>query len=342
MPKWLVVTWEWLQASDPGLSRLHMAGSGAVAMATALGIEQGFTLVLGAGPKDRLVAMLLGAIVAMLGSIALTAAGNAWARIRMAALFPIAIGVGMVAGIGVGGRTDLMLGVFVIVMFVAVLVRRFGPAFFFLGFMLWIGYFFASFLQARLIMLPFLIKAVAISSLWTLLLSLTILRPNPARTLRRTVNSFDARARGLLRVCAELLQTTGGPGTRTWKRLQRRLRGYERRLAETALMVEGWAAQTTALPAGRSAATLRRQLVDAQQALDALVTTTRHLAEEGGELRAETARIAEYLAYRNDAGAVRTARQLKEKLRRKDPVSRDDSNIHSAQRSAYRFALATL
>src|SRR5699024_2552079 len=92
----------------------------------------------------------------------------------------------------------------------------------------------------------------------------------------------------------------------------------------------------------RSAATLRRQLVDAQQALDALVTTTRHLAEEGGELRAETARIAEYLAYRNDAGAVRTARQLKEKLRRTDPVSRDDSNIHSAQRSAYRFALATL
>ncbi len=319
-----------------------MAGSGAIAMATALGVEEGFSLLLGMGPKNRLVAMLLGAIVAMLGSIAMTAATNAWAKFRMAALFPVAIGVGMVAGVSVGGRTDLMLGVFVVVMFIAVLIRRFGPEFFFLGFMLWIGYFFASFLQAKLAMLPFLILAVVLASLWTLLLSLTVLRPHPARTLRRTVSSFDARARGLLRVCAELLRTSDAHRARPRKRLQRRLRGYERRLAEAALMVEGWAAQTSALPPGRSAETLRRQLVDAQQALDAIATTSRDLAEEGDDLRVEAARIARDLAYRDDAGAVHAARQLKQRLRRESAHFRDNPDGHVAQRSAYRFALATL
>ncbi|MFJ8097837.1 hypothetical protein [Streptomyces griseofuscus] len=56
-----------------------------------------------------------------------------WTKVRTAVFFPPAIGIGMLAGVAVAGRTDLMLCGFVAVMFVAVFVRRFGMAFFFYG-----------------------------------------------------------------------------------------------------------------------------------------------------------------------------------------------------------------
>lgn len=342
MPEWLIATREWVQASDPGLSRLRMAASAAGAMATALAVELGFATVMHAGPAGSLIAMVLGAMVAMLGSMALTA-GGAWTKVITAAFFPVAIGAGMILGVAVGGRTDLMLAVFVAVMFVAVFVRRFGPAFFSYGFMFWLGYFFASLLHAKLAMLPFFMEAVALASAWALLLSLTVSRANPTRTLERTVRAFDARARGVIRACAELLEFPGrGQDPRTRRRLRRRIHGQERRLAEAALMVEGWAAEPAALPPGRSAAALRRQLIEAQQALDALVATTQSLADAGGECCAAAGRIARRLARRDDAGAERRARELK-KIGKPDRTERQESGADDdARRSAYRFADATI
>jgi uncharacterized membrane protein YccC len=319
-----------------------MAASAAGAMATALGVEFGFATVLRADAKSSLIAMLLGALVAMLGAMALISAGGAWAKVRTAAFFPIAIGLGMMLGVGVGGHTDLMLGIFVVVMFASVFVRRFGIAFFFYGFMGWLGYFFASFLNATLALMPFLIAAVALGSAWVLLLSLTILRANPARTLRRTVNAFDARARGLLRDCAELLRAGGGGGPRRQKRLRRRIHGRQRRLAEAALMVEGWSGEPAALPSDQSAATLRQELLEAQQALDALIETAQALAETGGGLCPAAAEIAERLAYRDDAGAARDAEELKKALGRRDHEFSDAGADGSAWRTAWRFAAAAI
>lgn len=343
MPEWLIATWEWVQASDPGLSRLRTAASAAGAMATALAVELGFATVMHAGPANSLIAMVLGAMVAMLGSMALMA-GGAWTKVITAAFFPVAIGAGMILGVAVGGRPDLMLAVFVAVMFVAVFVRRFGPAFFSYGFMFWLGYFFASLLNAKLAMMPFFMEAVALASAWVLLLSLTVSRANPTRTLERTVRAFDARARGVIRACAELLQFPGrGQDSRTRRRLRRRIHGQERRLAEAALMVEGWAAEPAALPPGRSAVALRRQLIEAQQALDALVTTTQALAEAGGECCAAAGRIARRLALRDDAGAERRARELKTTIGKPDLAERREQAAgDDALRSAYRFANATI
>lgn len=343
MPGSLIATWEWVQASDPGLSRLRMAASAAVAMATALGVELGFTKLIHANSESTVIAMLLGALVAMLGSMALTASGGGVrTKVLTAVFFPFAIGTGMLIGVAVGGHTDLMLGVFVIVMFVAVFVRRFGPAFFFYGFMLWLGYFFASFLGAKLAMMPFLIAAVALGSAWVLALSLTVLRVNPTRTLQRTVNAFDARARGVMRACAELLQSPRRGGLRMQRRLRRRVHGQERRLSEAALMVEAWAGEPAALPPGRSAAELRRQLIEAQQALDAIVTTTQALSDAGGEYCAAAGRIAGQLAYRDDSGAVRRARELKRLIKRQGSDRAETIAGNEARRPAYRFAKAAL
>lgn len=308
MPGWLVKAWDRLVASDPGMSRLRMAMSGVAAMASALGVELGFATAMNAGATNTLIAMLLGAIVSMMGSMALTGTG-VWSKVRTAVFFPVAIGVGMLIGVGVGGRTDLMLGVFVAVMFAAVFVRRFGAGFFFYGFMGWMGYFFASFLHATWPMMPFLIAAVAVGAAWVLLLSVTVLRTNPTRTLRRTVSAFDARARELSRASAELLQADHAD-TRQRERLRRRVRTQQARLNEAALMVEGWSAEPGALPPGRSAAALRRRLIDAQQLLDTMAASADALADAHSTHSAFAGQVAARLARRDDSGADRAARAL--------------------------------
>ena len=221
MPGWLSELGDRLVASDPGLGRLRGALSAAVGVASALGVETIYAAVTHAGAMDSLIAMLLGAVMAMMGSSALTGTG-AWRKARTAVFFPVALGVGMASGAAVGNRTGLMLVIFVPVMFVAVFVRRFGMPFFFYGFMCWIGYFFASFLHATMPMLPYMLGAAAVASAWILLLSVTVLRTNPARTLRRTVDGFGARARALARGCADMLAAVDAE-PRQRERLRRRL-----------------------------------------------------------------------------------------------------------------------
>jgi uncharacterized membrane protein YccC len=279
-------------------------------MASALAVEFGFATLTHAGAQGTLIAMLLGAVVAMMGSMALGSASSVWIKVRTAVFFPVALGVGMVGGVAVGGRTDLMLGVFVAVMFAAVFVRRFGMPFFFYGFMGWMGYFFASFLHATTPMLPALLLDVTVATGWVLLLSCTVLRTNSARTLRGTIRAFGARARAVTRACADLLETAG-ESTRQQDRARRRLRASLARLAEAALMVEGWSAEEGALGNGGSAFALRRSLMACQQLLDRLAAAGEALVDDPATAR-EAAVIADRLAKRDDTGANRAAHALAE------------------------------
>ena len=94
-----------------------------------------------------------------------------------------------------------MLAVFVLVMFLAVFVRRFGVPFFFYGFMAWMGYFFASFLQTTLSALPGLMVAVVAATVWLVLLSVTVLRTHPRRVLRSTWRPIWPRSGRRPRLC---------------------------------------------------------------------------------------------------------------------------------------------
>jgi uncharacterized membrane protein YccC len=295
-------------ASDPGLARLRMALNASAGMASGLAVEFGYATLTHAGSTGTLVAMLLGAVVAMMGSMALLGNGT-WAKVRTAVFFPVALGVGMAGGVAVGGRTDLMLGVFVAVMFLAVFVRRFGMSFFFYGFMGWMGYFFASFLHATTATLPSLLIEVTIASAWILLLSITVLRSSPATTLRRTVRAFGARARAVTRACADLLAAT----PRQRARATKRLRASVARLAEAALIVDGWAAEPGVID-GTAAFALRRALLDAQQVLDRLATAGQSLVSEVDNpiLLREAAHIADQLARREDTAANRAAHAMAE------------------------------
>jgi uncharacterized membrane protein YccC len=336
---WLLEFWDRVVGSDPGLSRLRMAGSGAIAMSTALCVEFGLAVLMAAGVTNTLVSMLLGAVVALMGSMALTGTG-VWAKARTAVFFPVAIGVGMVPGVAVAGNTDLMLGVFVVVMFAAVYIRRFGVPFFFYGFMGWMGYFFASFLHASWAMLPQLMLAAVVGAAWVLLLSVTVLRTNPRRTLTRTVRAFDARARAVARACADLLESAGGDPRRT-DRARRRVGHQDARLAEVALMVEGWSAEPGALAPEVSGAALRRRLLDAQQLLDRMADAADALAGDDPQLAASAAVAADRLARHNDTGAHRAAQALAETAtdRHHDP---DHGDAGNGWWPARQFAVAVL
>ncbi|HVW44819.1 MAG TPA: carboxypeptidase regulatory-like domain-containing protein [Amycolatopsis sp.] len=305
---WLLQARDRFIATDPGLTRLRQAATAAFAMATALAVEYGFAQ-LQSGPP--LIPMLLGAVLALMGSMALTDT-SAWAKTKTAAPFPVALGLGLLLGATVAANVDLMLGVFVLVMFAAVFVRRFGPAFFFYGFMFWMGYFFAAFLHASVSMLPWLIADVVVAAAWVLLLSVTVLRTNPRRRLSRTLHAFGARVRAVARECAELAEI----GEHQADRWQRRVRARQNRLAETALVIEGWSAEPGALPHGWSAIALRRHLVDAQLAVEELATAAKALVGGDRRVAAAAAAIAGQLARREYANADAAARALLSRLAR--------------------------
>jgi uncharacterized membrane protein YccC len=297
-----------LTASDPGLGRLRMALSAVVAMGSALGVEALAARLIGTDSKTTLVSMLLGAVVAMMGSNALVGP-EVWGKVKNAAFFPVAVGVGMVLGTLTASSNDLRVAGFVVVMFVAVFVRRFGVAWFFYGFMGWMGFFFASFLQATPSMVPGLLVAVVVATVWVLLLSVTVFRTNSRKALRSTLRAFFARGRSVARECADLLDTNEAhPGRRA--RGLRSLSARQAGLAETALLAEAWSEDAHALPDGWSASALRRRLIEAQQAVDKMAACSVALAGKDPAMVTEARRVVTHLAQRHDRAARVAAERL--------------------------------
>ena len=334
---WLAESKDRLLASDPGLGRLRQASAAAFALGTALGVEYAFARLAHAGQQGTLVSMMLGAMVAMMGSNALIGP-EVWGKVKVAVFFPVAIGLGIGLGTAVGNHTDLMLVVFVAVMFVAVFIRRFGLPFFFYGFMIWMGYFFSSFLHTTMAMVPHLLVAVAIGAVWVLLLSVTVLRTNPRGVMRSTLHAFESRARRVTRECADLLDVPPGDHRRR-AREERRLNARQAGLAEAALMAEGWSEDEGALPDGWSGPALRRRLLEAQQAIERVAAASAGLCDAAPALRSAARDVLHRLARRQD-GAARDAAERLAALARETP--RGEDGWHSRHLAAGALAFLDL
>lgn len=296
--------WDWISASDPGLARLRMGFNAAINMASALVVEYAVARLLQVRGLGLIIAMLLGSVMAMMGTMALTGVVRWQQKLKRAAFFPVAVGIGMAAGVATSHNTDLMLAVFVVIMFVAVAIRKFGIPFFFYGFQGWMGYFFASFTHASFGQFPFMLLAVLVASVWIVLLSLTVLRTRPRRTLTRTIRAFGVRARAVAEAIAEFLNAEDDRGRRR-ARLQVRTRAAQ--LSEAALMVEGWMAEVGALPDGWSALAVRRRLLDVQHAMDHMAWSALALAGTGTAAAALASEVAQALAHREDQRAAQLA-----------------------------------
>ena len=262
-------------ASDPGLGRLQLGLAGAGNVAACMLVGYGLAVLLHAGAQGTVVFMLLSSVVAMIGTNALVD-HRIKANAIAAAYFPVAMGAGLASGTLLAPSQLASLVGFVVVMFLAVWVRRFGLAYFFYGFMLWNGYFFASFLKTTLGALPAMLIAIVVASAVVLLLSCTVFRRHPRRTLAAVFRSMNARQRGLARACIALIEAD--PGSTAADRASLAVFRARARVTEAALMSDGWAAHAPALPEGWTASTLRARLLELQLGFDRLTVGARQLA----------------------------------------------------------------
>lgn len=304
-----------LRASDPGLGRLRAGLSAAVCVGTTLPLEAAVARTLGYPSRAAFAAMLFGAVVAMLGSNALVGPER-WGKVGNAAFFPVAVGLGLTLAVLTDGQRLLQVLGFAAVLFAAVWVRRFGPRFFFYGFMAWMGFFFATFLQATWALVPMLLLAAVVATVWTLLLTMTVFRADPRRVLRSTLGAFFGQARSVARESADLLAVpAGAEGAR--RRATRVLASRRAGLGDVALMAEAWSAERGAVPTGWSAAALRRRLLETQQATERMAGTAERLAAavaDGHDVDPDLLEVAalmlDHVAHHRDVAALVAADRL--------------------------------
>ena len=264
-------------ASDPGLVRLISAGRAVLAIATALGLELLLAEVTGRPP---LIGLMLGAVLAMLSAFGVLDTTRAGQVVTICCL-PLFLLAGMGLALAVDRHRTLSLATFVVVVFAAVVIRRFGPRFFICGMVGFLGYFFALFLRLRPEQLPDVLPAVALAIAWVVLLTVVLLPIRNDRVLRRMIWSFEARLSALADAAVRLHASPQGSAQR--RDAQRRVRSRLVRLNETALVIDGQLGAPSAVADDTRARTLRRAVFDGELAAAALVGGLGRLDGSGGD-----------------------------------------------------------
>ncbi len=238
-----------------------------------------------AGDHDLLVtAMLLGSMVALVSSIAVTDA--TWrGRLVSLLLIPVPLVASLAFGLALGGHRAVVLTSFAVLLGLGGLARRWGSRGAATGIPLFIGDFIGFFLHGtvRFGAFGWLVAEVAIGTATCILVQLALFRPDPAGALRRSQRSWAARARAVARAARSRFELglAEDPG-RPDRRLQRALT----RLNESSLIIDAQLAEPGAAPPGSSARGLHDRLFEAELGVDNMARFATALA--GAQLRAET------------------------------------------------------
>jgi uncharacterized membrane protein YccC len=213
-------------AADPGLVRFRFATRTVLAVALALGVLAAVGL--------PLTAVLLGAVAALVSSTSLRT-GSAGQRLGQIALTLPA----MIASLSIGTLLApyRLLGdaVFLVLIFVAVYLRRFAPLGLGIGMSAFMAFFFALFLKAPPSTLPMSFLAIAAGLTSTAVVSVLLFAEPPTRELRRLTGSLRARMTGVLDEVIELVQDRREqPGEKVSDGLRKQMN----RLHESALLIE--------------------------------------------------------------------------------------------------------
>jgi hypothetical protein len=272
-----------LVSSDPGLNRLRGAAQSVLTIAVALGAEWAFVHLTGAlqiasgattsvamaakvavANHDLLaIAMLLGAIVGLIGSLGVTDP-TAKSQAITFLIFPIPIISALALGIVIGDHRVAALVVLALVLALGTYMRRFGPRGFLAGQLLFIGYFIGFSLHSAVTIgdLGWLAAEVGVGLVVLTAVRFALFYPHQPRALERTRRSFDARARHVTSLALELFDG-GPPGRSRTGRLHRQLI----RLNEAALMIDAQLGDPGAVPDGSSSELLHQRLFDIELAL---------------------------------------------------------------------------
>ncbi len=281
----------WAIGSDPGLLRLRMA----VRTTGALGTSLLVLFLLTKATGQPLTVALLGAVVTMIAARSVNEPDPRQQRITLA-LLPLPTALAITAAALVSPHPVVGDILFVVVVFIAAYVRRFGPRGTALGMVTFMSYFFSLYLQAKFAELPWLIGSTIVGTLCSYLWSAFILPDRPESVLRESIRSLRARMAIVVDTTADIVRI-GNPD----ERRQRRLRIRTRRLNETALTVQAQIedrVDPSALWPGVSGEDLALWLFDAELTVErlAIAGTRAALADLPAATRAELADTVALLA----------------------------------------------
>ncbi|WP_428343281.1 FUSC family protein [Mycobacterium sp.] len=235
----------------------------------ALGISLLVLFLLTKATGQPLTVALLGAVITMISARSVNEPDPRQRRITLA-LLPLPTTVAITAAALLSPHPvngDVM---FVVVVFIAVYARRFGPRGTALGMVTFMSYFFSLYLQAKFAELPWLIGSTIVGTLCSYLWSAFILPDRPESVLRESIRSLRARMAIVVDTTADTVRL-GNPD----ERRQRRLRIRTRRLNETALAVQALIedqVNPSALWPGVSGEDLALWLFDAELTVERLAT----------------------------------------------------------------------
>ena len=255
----------WAIGSDPGLLRLRMATRTTGALATALLVL--FLLTKATG--QPLTVALLGVLISMISARSVNEPDPRQQRITMA-LMPMPTALAITAAALLSPHPVIADAGFVVVVFVAVYIRRFGPRGTALGMVTFMSYFFTLYLRATFAQLPWLIGATLVGTLCSFVWSVFLMPDRPESVLRENIRSLRARMAIVVDTTAETVRAG-----RLDERRKRRLRVRTGRLNETALMVQAQIEDRVnpgALWPGVSGEDLALWLFDAELTVERLAT----------------------------------------------------------------------
>ncbi|MEJ2888980.1 FUSC family protein [Actinomycetospora aeridis] len=265
----------WFAGVDPGLTRLRLASIAVAAMALAVVVVAVVRALL--APAEPVTVLLFAGVLAMVSNLAVNEPDLPRRRVTTA-LMILPAAASTVAGAFVAPYRIPAAAAFVAVMVLAVWVRRYGPRGFALGMAGFMPFFFTQFLRVAPAQVPWLLVAMVVGIAATLLLRGVVFAERPARTLRRMVTAFRARAHALVGATDAVLADVGrdGPDEGDLEALRR----TRARLQEVALLVEDTLEQTTAgrVWPGLDDDTLALRVADAELALERLSVVVRRLA----------------------------------------------------------------
>ncbi|WP_190815226.1 FUSC family protein [Saccharopolyspora pogona] len=265
--------WNRFLASDPSLRRLRTAARVTLSVALAIAIM----LPLLAWWGQPLPLAMIGAVVAINSSLGVNDPDRRQQQITNL-LMPLPAAFALLLSILTAPWALLHSLLFLVVIFAATYIRRFGPRFFPLGMVAFMGYFFAMFLSPQLPQLPALIAAAVAGALSAFVMRFVVLRDDPEGVLERGRRTLLAQVHGLLHAVRDVAEHLDSAQRR------RELHNRSVRLNETSLMLENTVGQLDTLDeAGREL--LRQRLLDVELAAENLLTPLMRLVDHpsGGD-----------------------------------------------------------
>lgn len=278
----------WAAAVDPGHTRLHLASVATAAMLLAAAAAS----VLRALTGQPVTIVLFSVVLAMISNLAVNENDLRRRRVTTALMVLPAAASATLSALLATNRIAADV-VFVLVMMVAVAVRRYGPRGVALGMAAFMPFFFVQFLHAGPGELPFLLAGAVIGIGSTFLLRCLVFTRRSEAVLDALFRAFEARLHALLLTAVEAVETTAGePDLDPLVRAQARLN-------ETALLVTDRLDDPDDVPgdgpgaANGHVAGLRQWIIDSELAAERVAMSVRRSVEHHdpipGDDRAELA-----------------------------------------------------